>query len=44
MVLTRALVAGAELTQPLLHLAVLAIYAIAGYAIALVLVRKRLQV
>jgi lipooligosaccharide transport system permease protein len=43
-VLTRALVAGAELTQPLLHLAVLAIYAIAGYAIALVLVRKRLQV
>jgi len=43
-VLTRALVAGAELTRPWLHLAVLAIYAVVGYTIAVVLVRKRLQV
>jgi lipooligosaccharide transport system permease protein len=42
--LTRALVAGVELTQPLLHLAVLMLYAVVSYAIALMLVRKRLQV
>jgi lipooligosaccharide transport system permease protein len=42
--LTRSLVAGAELTQPLLHIAVLLLYAIVSYSIAVVLVRKRLQV
>jgi lipooligosaccharide transport system permease protein len=42
--LTRSLLAGAELTQPLLHVSVLVLYAVASYAIALVLVRKRLQV
>jgi lipooligosaccharide transport system permease protein len=42
--LTRALVAGAELPQPLLHLAVLALYAYAGFAIARVLAKRRLQV
>ena len=42
--LTRSLVAGAELTQPLLHVTVLMLYAVVSYAIALVLVRKRLQV
>ena len=42
--LTRALVADAELTQPLLHLAVLMLYAIGGYAVARVLVKRRLQV
>ncbi len=41
--LTRSLVAGAELTQPLLHITVLLLYAAVSYAIALVLVRKRLQ-
>jgi lipooligosaccharide transport system permease protein len=43
-VLTRSLVAGAELTQPLLHVTVLLLYAVVSYAIAVVLVRKRLQV
>jgi lipooligosaccharide transport system permease protein len=43
-ILTRSLVAGAELTQPLLHIAVLLLYAIVSYSIAVVLVRKRLQV
>ena len=43
-ILTRGLVAGAELPQPLLHLAVLLLYALVSYSIALVLVRKRLQV
>ena len=42
--LTRALVAGVELPQPLLHLTVLMLYAVVSYAIALMLVRKRLQV
>jgi lipooligosaccharide transport system permease protein len=42
--LTRWLVAGAELHQPLLHLTVLVLYAVVSYAIALVLVKKRLQV
>jgi lipooligosaccharide transport system permease protein len=42
--LTRGLVAGAELTQPLLHLAVLMIYALIGYYIAAVLVRRKLLV
>ena len=42
--LTRPLVAGAELTQPLLHITVLMLYAAVSYSIALVLVRKRLQV
>ena len=43
-ILTRSLVAGAELSQPLLHLAVLAIYAAISYYIAVVLVRKKLLV
>ena len=43
-ILTRGLVAGAELPQPLLHLAVLMLCAVVSYSIALVLVRKRLQV
>jgi len=43
-VLTRSLVAGAELTQPVLHVTVLLLYAVVSYAIAVVLVRKRLQV
>jgi lipooligosaccharide transport system permease protein len=43
-ILTRSLVAGAELTQPLLRIAVLLLYAIVSYSIAVVLVRKRLQV
>jgi len=43
-ILTRALVAGAELSHPLLHLAVLMLYAVVSYSIALVLVKKRLQV
>jgi lipooligosaccharide transport system permease protein len=43
-ILTRGLVAGAELHQPLLHLAVLLLCAVVSYSIALVLVRKRLQV
>jgi len=42
--LTRALVAGAELSQPLLHIGVLAIYALVSYYIAVVLVRKKLLV
>lgn len=42
--LTRALVAGTELTQPFLHLAVLALYAIVSYYIAVVLVRRKLLV
>ena len=42
-ILTRGLVAVAELPQPLLHLAVLLLCAIVSYAIALVLVRRRLQ-
>jgi lipooligosaccharide transport system permease protein len=42
--LTRPLVAGAELIQPLLHITVLMLYAAVSYSIALVLVRRRLQV
>ncbi len=42
--LTRGLVAGAELTAPLLHLAVLATYALVGYVIAFRLVRRKLMV
>jgi lipooligosaccharide transport system permease protein len=42
--LTRSLVAGAELTQPLLHITVLMLYALVSYSIALVLVRRRLLV
>ncbi len=43
-ILTRALVAGAELSQPLLHLTVLALYAVVGYYVAVVLVRRKLLV
>lgn len=42
--LTRGLVAGAELAQPLLHLAVLMVYALASYYIAVLLVRRKLLV
>jgi lipooligosaccharide transport system permease protein len=42
--LTRGLVAGAELTQPVLHLAVLAGYALASYFIAAILVRRKLMI
>ncbi len=42
--LTRGLVAGAELAQPVLHLAVLAGYALVGYVIAAILVRRKLMV
>ncbi len=42
--LTRALVAGAALTQPVLHFAVLFVYAVLGYYVAVVLVRKKLRV
>ena len=42
--LTRSLVAGAVLTQPLLHITVLMLYALVSYSIALVLVRRRLLV
>ena len=42
--LTRGLVAGAELTQPLLHLAVLVGYALVSYVIAAILVRRKLMV
>ncbi len=42
--LTRGLVAGAELAQPLLHLAVLITYALASYYIAVLLVRRKLLV
>ncbi|MCO6412279.1 MAG: ABC transporter permease [Thiogranum sp.] len=43
-ILTRALVAGAELTQPLLHLTVLMLYAVISYYFAVVLVRRKLLV
>jgi lipooligosaccharide transport system permease protein len=43
-VLTRGLVAGAELTQPLLHIAVLMGYAATSYYIAVVLIRRKLRV
>jgi lipooligosaccharide transport system permease protein len=42
-VLTRSLVAGAVLTRPLLHIAVLILYAAVSFYIAVVLVRRRLQ-
>jgi len=42
--LTRALVVGAELTQPLFHVAVLMFYAVIGYYVAVVLVRRKLRV
>jgi len=42
-ILTRGLVAGAELTQPLLHLGVLLLCAVVSHGIALVLVKRRLQ-
>jgi lipooligosaccharide transport system permease protein len=42
--LTRPLVAGGVVEQPLLHLAVLAAYAAVGYFVAVVLVRRKLQV
>ena len=42
--LTRGLVAGAELTTPLLHLAVLAGYALVSYIFAAVLIRRKLMV
>jgi lipooligosaccharide transport system permease protein len=42
--LTRPLVTGLPLTQPLLHIAVLAAYALIGYYLAVVMVRKRLYV
>jgi lipooligosaccharide transport system permease protein len=42
--LTRGLVAGAELAQPLLHLAVLITYALASYYIAVLLIRRKLLV
>lgn len=42
--LTRALVAGAELTQPLLHIGVLMLYAAVSYYIAVVLVRRKMLV
>lgn len=42
--LTRPLVAGQPLDAPLLHAAVLAIYALASYYLAVVLVRRRLRV
>jgi lipooligosaccharide transport system permease protein len=42
--LTRGLVAGAELTQPALHLAVLMVYALISYYIAVLLVRRKLLV
>jgi lipooligosaccharide transport system permease protein len=40
--LVRPLVAGQPLTDPLLHLGVLAAYALGGYYVATVLVRRRL--
>ena len=43
-VLTRALVAGAELTQPLLHIGVLMLYAVVSYYIAVMLVRRKMLV
>lgn len=42
--LTRPLVAGQPVTDPLTHLGVLAFYAAAGFSVAVVLVRKRLLV
>ncbi len=42
--LARPLVTGQELTQPLLHIGVLAIYAVFSYYIAVVMVRKKLLV
>lgn len=42
--LTRPLVTGIPLTDPLLHVAVLAAYAFIGYYVAVALVRKRLYV
>ena len=42
--LTRGLVAGADLAQPVLHLAVLLFYALVSYYIAVVLVRRKLLV
>ena len=42
--LTRALVAGVDLPQPLFHMAVLMVYAAVGYYVAVVLVRKKLRV
>jgi lipooligosaccharide transport system permease protein len=43
-VLSRWLVAGTQLSQPLLHLAVLLGYALVSYYFAVVLVRRKLQV
>jgi lipooligosaccharide transport system permease protein len=42
--LTRPLVGGGQVGQPLLHLAVLAAYALVSYYIAVVLVRRKLMV
>jgi lipooligosaccharide transport system permease protein len=42
--LTRGLVAGAELTQPVLHLAVLVMYALVSYIIAAMLIRRKLMI
>ncbi|MGB5535762.1 MAG: hypothetical protein WBN08_07660 [Thiogranum sp.] len=42
--MTRSLVAGAELPQPLLHVMVLLAYATVSYYIAVVLVRRNLLV
>ncbi len=42
--LTRPLITGTELTQPLLHLGVLFAYALVSYYVAVVLVRKKLMV
>ena len=42
--LTRGLVAGTELTQPLLHLGVLMFYALVSYYFAVVFVRRKLLV
>jgi len=43
-VLTRSLIAGADLTRPLLHVVVLLTYAAISYYIAVVLVRRKLLV
>ncbi|MDX1698272.1 MAG: ABC transporter permease [Thiohalobacterales bacterium] len=42
--LSRGLVSGAELTQPLLHLGVLMAYALVSYYVAVLLVRRKLLV
>jgi len=42
--LTRGLVAGAELTRPLLNLGVLLAYALVSYYVAVVLVRRKLRI